>query len=254
MLKLMKYEFKKQAFSKYVILALVALIELVFFFGVITDKENIIAVSLGILWMFTFGALFYIAFESIITFSNDLKQKSSYMLFLTPRTPYSIVGAKVVAAGLQVVLAGIAFFLLFALDGSILLAKYNKLSEIKELVVSFVNQFLQLDLDVYLFITIAVVLISSWIATITTAFFSITLSTTFLANSKLRGVVSFGIFIILNIIIYYISNKTMSSMVFDNGNLNDLTKVNVISSIYNLVFIILTYFGTAWMLDKKVSV
>lgn len=251
MLKLMKYEFKKQAFSKYVILALVALIELVFFFGVITDKENVIAVALGILWLFTFGAIFYIAFESIITFSNDLKQKSSYMLFLTPKTPYSIVGAKVISAALQVVLAGLAFFLLFALDGSILLARYNKLGEIKELVVGFVNQFLQLNLDVYLFISLAVVLISSWIATITTAFFSITLSTTFLANSKLKGVVSFGIFILLNILIYYIANKTM---VFDNGSLADLTKINFISTIYNVVFTILTYFGTAWMLDKKVSV
>jgi len=250
----MKYEFKKQAFSKYVILALVVLIQLVFFFGVITSKENVIGVAIGILFMFAFGAIFYIAFESIITFSNDLKQKSSYMLFLTPRTPYSIVGAKVVAAGLQVVIAGIAFFLLFALNGSIMLAKYYKLAEIKEIVIELANDFLHLDLDVYLFITIAVVLISSWIATITTAFFSITLSTTFLANSKLKGVVSFAIFILLNIIIYYISNKTMSSMVFDTGNLNDLTKVNIISSIYNLVFIALTYFGTSWMLDKKVSV
>ena len=48
MLKLMKYEFRKQAFSKMVILLLVGLIQLFFFFGIVTDNNNVIGTSMGI--------------------------------------------------------------------------------------------------------------------------------------------------------------------------------------------------------------
>lgn len=251
MLKLMKYEFKKQGFSKIVILCLVAIIEAVFLLGVVLDKEGWIAASMGILWVVTLGAMTFLAFEAIITYSNDLKTKSSYMLFLTPTTTYSIVGAKVIAAAIQGIVAACIFAAIFILDGGILVAKYDFIAEMKQLIMEFSRQFLKLDIDTVTMFSVVTAILTSWLSTITTAFFSITLSTTFLANNKLKGLISFIIFIAINILMYYIMDLVLGYQI---ENLAEMTRYNLLASLFGLVFTVITYFGTAWMLDKKVSV
>lgn len=250
MLKLMKYEFRKQAFSKFAILALVCLIELLFFVGVVASIEKLIATSMMLLTLFTIGALFFLAFESILTYSNDLKQKCSYMLFLTPNTSYGIVGAKVLSAAIQIVLAGIAFFLIFALDGAVLITKYDAVSEVKKIMVQIINELFQIDIALSDVVSIVAVMIMGWISTITVAFLSITLSTTFLANSKFKGVASFAIFIALNLAYSYIIELTLGH----TEDLSNITMYYSLESLYLLCFTIITYVGTAWMLEKKVSV
>ncbi len=253
MLKLMKYEFRKQAFSKMVILLLVGLIQLLFFFGVVTDKNDVIGTAMGILSVFTFGALFFMAFEAIITFSNDLKQKCSYMLFLTPHTSYSIVGAKVLAAAIQIILAGIAFFLVFFLDMAVLVAKYDQIELITEMLHRFLQEVFSLNIQLKDIIAVVAVIITAWISTITVAFFSITLSSTFLANFKLKGLVSFLIFIGINYVFGVIVNMGLGR-VYDINNFTNLSMYYILESLYLLGFTIITYVGTSWMLEKKVSV
>lgn len=253
MLKLMKYEFRKQAFSKMVILVLVGLIELLFFFGIVTDNNNVIGTSMGILTLFTIGALFFLAFESIVTFNNDLKQKCSYMLFLTPHTSYSIVGAKVLAAAIQIALAGIAFFLVYFLNAVVLLGKYDQLEAITRLINQFLQEVLSMNIQLKDFAAVAAFIVTGWISTVTVAFFSITLSTTFLANVKFKGLVSFIIFIAMNYVFGKIVNMTLGQA-FDVDNLRNLTMFYTLISLYMLCFTIITYVGTSWMLEKKVSV
>lgn len=250
MLKLMKYEFRKQAFSKIIILFLIALIELVFFAGVIFSKENFIGISLFSLTLFAIGAMFYIAFESILTYSNDLKQKCSYMLFLTPNTSYSIVGAKVLSAALQIILSGLAFFALAVLDAGVLVAKYNAVAQVKELIETIIKQMFKLDVQFSDVLSVVILIIATWIFTVTVAFFSITLSTTFLADKKYKGILSFVIFIIINIVVENIIGAVLKQPVQSTH----LTLYFALYSLYILCFTILSYFGTAWMLDKKVSV
>lgn len=247
----MKYEFRKQAFSKLVILALVGLLEVLFLFGVVASRENIIAMAMSLLAVFTMGALFFLAFESILTYSNDLKQKCSYMLFLTPNNSYSIVGAKVLSAGIQVILAGVAFFAVFAIDGGVLIAKYDAIAEVKRVILQMLDQFFQLKIQFSDIVSVVAVVITNWISTITVAFFSITLSTTFLANKKYKGVVSFIIFIVLNIVYSKITNLVLGDAA---DHLSSVSTFFIWESIIALLFTILTYIGTAWMLEKKVSV
>lgn len=247
----MKYEFRKQAFSKLVILALVGLLEIVFFFGVVTGRENIIALAISLLAMFTMGALFFLAFESIVTYSNDLKQKCSYMLFLTPNTSYSIVGAKVLSAGIQVILAGLAFFAVFAIDGGVLIAKYDAVASVKEMILQLLDRFFKLKIEFKDVVSVVAIIITTWISIITVAFFSITLSTTFLANKKYKGVVSFILFLVLNILYSKITNLVLGDAA---DYLESVSTYFIWDSVLVLLFTILTYIGTAWMLEKKVSV
>ncbi|MFV0344337.1 MAG: hypothetical protein ACK5JH_15870 [Anaerocolumna sp.] len=250
MFKLIKYEFKKQFFSKLVIVAVLALIEVFFLIGIGLNKDGIVANSMGVLFLFTFGAFFYLAFEAIITFNTDLKQKQSYMLFLTPNTTYSIVGAKVFYAAIQIVLAGVAFAAIYAVNGGILVAKFSSIAQIKELILNMLSQLYNIEIKYSYIVLFILVMIMSWLNTVTVAFFSITLSTTFLANKRFKGLVSFVIFLFINFIIQFITDKTLK---FVDINEN-LTLLLVLQVLYLVCFTVITYVGTAWMLDKKVSV
>jgi len=253
MFKLMKYEFRKQAFSKLVIVSIIAFLEVMFVIGVLLENENTMGTSMVFLGLLTFGALFFLAFESIITYSNDLKQKCSYMLFLTPNSSYSIVGAKVVSAAIQILLSGVAFVAIYALNGAILVAKFASIAEVKELILEFFKAIIKIDVDVSSVLLVVAVILLFWINTITVAFFSITLSTTFLADKKFKGVVSFILFFFIN----YVYGKITDLALNDRVNLMSNTDINIylfLNILFVLCFTIITYVGTAWMLEKKVSV
>ncbi|BCJ94534.1 hypothetical protein acsn021_21030 [Anaerocolumna cellulosilytica] len=253
MLKLMKYEFRKQALSKLVILSIIAFLEVMFVIGVLLENENTMATSMGFLGVLTIGAMFFLAFESIITYSNDLKQKCSYMLFLTPNSSYSIVGAKVVSAAIQVFVSGIAFVAIYAINGTILVAKFASIAEVKDLILEFFRAVIKIDVDMSAILLVVAVILLFWINTITVAFFSITLSTTFLAEKKFKGVVSFILFFFIN----YVYGKITDLVLNDRVNLMVHRETNIylfLNILFLLCFTIITYVGTAWMLEKKVSV
>jgi hypothetical protein len=250
MLKLMKYELRKQAFSKLIILAIALLGEIMFFTGFIMDKSETIGLALGLLSLFTVGALFFIAFESIMTFQSDLKQKHSYMLFLTPNTTYSIIGAKVISSALQIMLSGLAFALLFIMDGAVLLAKYSSLNEINRALKEFVNLQFNINLDYKYLVLVILVILVTWITIITLSYLSITLSATFLADKRGKSFISFVIFFIMIISI----GKLEDFLLFALG-INAINDTSLIVGIlFHVVVTIIAYITTAWMLDKKVSV
>ena len=62
--------------------------------------------------MCIFG-VFYIGLENILTLYRDLNSKQSYMLFLTPKSSYEILGAKILENGISILMAG-AFFIVLA--------------------------------------------------------------------------------------------------------------------------------------------
>ena len=74
MLKLIKYELIKQRTSKVIIGAILALLEVAFL-------ASVTFVIVGL--------------EEIITYYHDLRDKSGYMLFMTPYNVYEIMGSKI---------------------------------------------------------------------------------------------------------------------------------------------------------------
>lgn len=91
MLKLMKYELRKTAFSKLVLLVITAVAEIAFLIGVFWKKDNILAMGIIFLVMCTIFGVIYIGIESVNVLHRDLNTKQSYMLFLTPKSSYQIL-------------------------------------------------------------------------------------------------------------------------------------------------------------------
>ncbi|MBQ9120480.1 MAG: hypothetical protein IJY09_10600 [Lachnospiraceae bacterium] len=247
MLKLMKYEFRKQLFSKLAIAGILILLEIYFFYGLLADNGDAMGTSAGLLGALTFVAILYVSFECIFTFNNDLKTKQSYMLFMTPQSTYSIMGAKILSAILQIILVALVFGAVVAADVFAIIAKNGNVKDFLELCQQFIQAVFELEVDAGTVVIVLAEILVEWMLLVILGMFSITLSTTFMANSKARGVVSFVIFIALNVVLSKVSN------LFVDGLITEVKDLAMILVLYAVITVV-TYIATAWMLEKKVSV
>lgn len=251
MIKLMKYELIKQRFSKVIMISVLLLLQIAFLIALFLDKDDTVGIITAFAFMFSAGALPYIAFEAIFTFSNDLKSKTSYMLFLTPNNMYQIVGAKLVAATVQVVLAAFISLAVFTLNFFLLITKYESLEEFKVMFQQFMSSFLNIEIDYLSIVAVVCVIITFWLLILSMGFMSITLSTTFLANRKWKGIVSGGVFIVIINIIFRVIAFVMNRIPLE---MQEVSTVNFIAALILIVFNVVFFYATSWMLDKKVSV
>ena len=192
MLKLMKYELRKTAFSKLVLLVITAVAELAFLLGVFLKKDNLLAIGIVFLFMCAVFGVIYIGIESVNVLYHDLNTKQSYMLFLTPKSSYEILGAKILENGISIVMAGVFFTLLAVLDVTVATLYIGGLKEMINLVSSFMEinwsvTFTPAEAAFYFF-----GLLASWIVYIVNADLSVILSASVLAGKKGSGIAGFG--------------------------------------------------------------
>jgi len=247
MLKLMKYEFRKQAMTKFIMLFLIAIIEAVFLISLVVNaNQNLIMVTMVVMVFFTVIAIFFVSVESIFTFSNDLKTKASYMLFMTPHSSYTIIGSKLLVAFITLFLTGMALLLINVGNFVLLGIRLDGFASVRDAIAMLLREVWNIEISFYDIFRILMTTLISFATFITTAFISITISATVLADKRFKGFVSFIIFIVLNLVFMSISNKILATDIWSNS-------YYWISCGINFIFLVLTYFGTAWLLEKKIS-
>lgn len=96
--KLMKYEWKKQRTSRMIVMVALAVCVLAFLGGMLVEKDALMGVSVTLLFVGAFFVVFYMGIESILILNRDLKTKQSYMIWMTPKSVWEILGAKFVVA------------------------------------------------------------------------------------------------------------------------------------------------------------
>lgn len=250
--KLIKYEFKKQMLSKIIVGVLVLICQLVMLVGVFADKPDWGALGFGGMTLLAFAALFYFSFETVVTYSNDLKTKQSYMLFLVPRNMYQVVGAKMITTIAQIFMAGIAFMALILGNLFLVSARDGEIEEFIKLMKMFIEFVSGVNVDVTTVVYVICSMLVVWIEFVLMAMLAITLSTTLFANKRYKGVISFGIYIglefVLGKIADWASNGAMSG---------EVLTLDAMAWVYMGVYVVamvLCFFATAWLLDKKISV
>lgn len=250
--KLIKYEFKKQMLSKIIVGVLALICQLVMLVGVFADKPDWGALGFGGMTLLAFAALFYFSFETVVTYSNDLRTKQSYMLFLVPRNMYQVVGAKMITTIAQIFVAGIVFMALLLGNLFLVSARDGEIEEFIKLMKMFIEFVSGVNVDVTTVVYVICSILVVWIEFVLMAMLAITLSTTLFANKRYKGVVSFGIYIglefVLGKIADWASNGAMSG---------EVLTLDAMAWVYMGVYVVamvLCFFATAWLLDKKISV
>ena len=101
--RLIKYELKKQQTSRNIILALLLVFLLAVVVGIFTENGNTSWNQCNGLEMFVgMFVFFYMGIESLLILNRDLKTKQSHMLWMVPMQSWKILGAKYIAAILQI--------------------------------------------------------------------------------------------------------------------------------------------------------
>ena len=190
--------------------------------------------------------VFYIGLESVIVLHRDLNTKQSYMLFLTPKSSYQILGAKVLENGISIALTGVFFAALAAIDVTVATLYIGGVKELMNLVRTFLEINWSLSLTPVEIVLYFFGLLASWIVYIVNADLAVILSASVLAGKRGSGLVSFLIFVILS---------TLLGMVLDyipSLASIELTFVLYIAASFALAAML--YMISGWIMEKKLSV
>ena len=94
MFALLKYEYKKTLVSKLLMLAASIVAECLFLVGAIFGIDVLVSTGVGLLAIVALGSFMYALVETMMLFERELKNKQSFMMFLTPKSSFAIMGAK----------------------------------------------------------------------------------------------------------------------------------------------------------------
>ena len=251
MLKLMKYEFRKTWITKLILLGVTAVAEIAFLIGLYVDRETTLGLSVLLLVFLALGGIAMIGLYSVMTLHRDMNTKQSYMLFMTPNSSYSILGAKVLECGLSILIGGAFYFALGTLDITLLFAKSGELNRLWSAIQDFLSHQTfanhQLLIDMKGMAAFVFCLLAGWIVTVITAYFAVVISAALLNGKRFNGLLSFVVFLTLSWFIGWVAQTATASI----PSINVLLLVD---GAISLAFTAVMYVITAIIMERKLSV
>lgn len=249
MLKLMKYELMKQKTSKIIIAAILLILEIAFVVGGIIKNEEVWLTAAGIFSIVVMITFFIVALEAIITYSNDLKEKSGYMLFMTPHSVYTIMGSKILTSIVSIILATVLFIALTFIDMTFIVARYGELERMFEGIQQIVHQLFSIKISWSTAITGTIYGIFEWISIVTSAFLAITLSMTIVSGMKGKGFISFVAFCVINVLFEIFTNQVMRILSLYSYDMAYLGVMAVLTALFAGG----CFFFSGYMLNRELS-
>jgi len=247
MLKLFKYELRKSSLSKLIILGLTLLVEAFFIYSIIKVDAGKAAIAVVLLMLCGVIGIAFAGILSVTTLHRDMNTKQSYMLFMTPNSKYAILGAKALEAVLSILVSFLFFSALAYIDVRLILDKFGNVKELVDTAKYFTSCIdPNLDLNVASIAGFAIYMVSLWIEIIMTAFFADVIVTSILKGKKFGMLLTAVLFIALNSCFSQVTSlvPTMDSFLVHQ----------VVSAIIYLVISAGLCYGTATIMEKKLSV
>ena len=279
--KLMKYEIKGSYKFILGVLALVVLLTsgvYVYMNNVMqTDATVIGTLFVGLSSMVIFGAMFGTFFYIVNLFRKELYEDRGYLTFTLPLSGREIVGAKLLVALVWFLVIGLGLFISNAIGLGLIIPKELWQG------IAFKELFGEIRISMIILSFLAMVM--SIVQTLLLIYFSMALGRLTFKNKKISGI-WFVIFVVLNMLIGYGHVKAMGIMpqylnltsfgiesaanALANGpglemmsglsNGPSITVsftgdflVNIGGLIYNLLIMVLTFFGTSYLIEDKID-
>ncbi len=252
MLKIMKYELRKDIITKTILLAVTMAFELLFLIAIAANTINAIEILSTIIFILFLIGMVIAGLEPANVFHKDISKKQGYLLFMTPNTYRRILCAKLMLAASQVVATFSLFIGILALNQKLISIRFG-------IEVNLIDQVTDVFGDVgfsfgeYIVTTFSTLLVMT--SLIALAFLSISISYTLNPSSKLH--VWFSILIFIGLLLVEMSIMCaigvgiIDSIKVDEGSLSLLFQL-FIAIIFGIPTII-NYFITVNVLEKKLS-
>lgn len=248
--KILKYEWKKQLFSKLVIAGILIVLTAVFIIGTLLEKDNWQTTAMVLLvFAGLFGSL-YVGIESLLVLSRDLRTKESHMLFMVPYSAWTILGAKVLAAFLQIMLTAVLFAASFFLCFTVYIGASQGFAQFFPMLQRLLREWFDFQFDWKWVVLILCEVLISWMNMIGAGYASIIASRTVLVKSKLATPLAIVLFLFLNWGMNQILHLATKALQLSNQSYAyALTDLGI-----SAVFAIILLFASGWMAEKKLSV
>ena len=253
MLKLVKYELRKNRTALLVLLAILVALEAYFLLSVSRQSDADVIIAMSLLSLAIVGCSFAVFIFGISSYSGELKRKSSYLIFMTPNSTLSVIVSKLLfTLVIAMCFSGLAIALMvvdvpvtaqaygewegyFVLFDSLLLQQGISVHEILiSLVLSLAEMFLQL------------------LSYVGVAYLSITISATVLNGRKGRGFLSFAIFCAITYGLACISGL-YSYISYEAGEAVSYIGLLAPALLQSIVVLAVSTVLSAWMLKKHVA-
>ena len=114
MLKLIKYEFRKALTAMLILLGGTLAAEVYFLYGmnVMEEKPEHLAISMIVLMLLSLAVYIFVLVRGVASYSGELKNRSSYLIFMTPNSTRKIMASKFLFTLILCVLFGGLYALL----------------------------------------------------------------------------------------------------------------------------------------------
>ena len=259
MLKLIKYEFRKWRNPLLALLAGLAALEVGFIAGLKLDKPQLMTVCLSLIAVLTFAAFAALVIAGIAGYSQELRQKSGYLIFMAPVSAIGVVLAKLLFIALVSLAATALFGAACYFDFRALLDKLNLDASTLESLNAMMRFGLKTDATIQQVMQMAgfsaATVLLEVLLTMCTAYLAITLSATLMQTQKgfLRALVSILLFVALSWGSSWLAGKLLYTRVEFGATVGEFKAVLGYSLLLNLALCAVFAGVSAWLLDRKVN-
>ena len=269
MLKLLKYEFRKALASFLTLIGITIAVEVYYLVSLKTDAQDHVVIAVAMLMVLSFATAAFVFIRGVVSYSGELRSKTSYLLFLIPKSTNQILASKYLYTFVNGLLFLVLYGALAGLDIALMKIRYGQYESMYELVRNLLSQY-GVYIDSMLIGTLFVLLFGFLLllSFIGIAYFSVTLSHTLLRDKKWRWLVAVVFFLVLSRLVMYICSlfpSMLDSLVMvdplgtkevthtEMSTLQQLITYLMPSLLVNAAVVVGTLFGSASMLKYKVS-
>jgi len=244
MLNLMKYEARRQLLSKGLILGVLVTLLVGFTVCYCRGIDQGAAMFLSLMALATIMVLFFAPFEFTFTFDKDMNTKQGYLLFLVPQKSTTILGAKLLVSLLQSAVIYTLFLNVVPFCERLCANKFGSAPGFIGEIIADVSYGLSGTMDVIKFWALLLLL---WL------FFAVLalLVSAIPVQGKVVSVFKFVGYIAAIFVVFYLLGMI-------SGLFSYLSVPEPVADIFEWIYMIgidvALFFGTAKLLDKKVSI
>ena len=196
MIKLMKYEFRRNLTGIVGMLGAILLLQAFFLFAAYKKDVQLVMVASMLLFVAASVCVLGMLIYSVALYSRELGSKTSYLTFMTPNPVARILGSKLISA----LILGVVFAAILGLfatwDFSILSTVFPELEMGQIILEQMLQNMANTELSTLITTVLAMLIefLINFFTIVVVAYLAITLSATVLQNKKFKGFVSIIIF------------------------------------------------------------
>ena len=249
MLKLTKYELRKNLLGIGIVAGIICVLQALFMFFCLTENINYTSLFGGLLIIAASVSYFIVFIFGVVTYYRELSSKSSYLIFMTPNSSLSIITSKllytlIIGIGISAIFIGFGVLDIFMMAGVF--------GDLADALKNFSEMLKIMGIDVVNIVAGIISFLIAFFFLISLAYFAITLSSTALQNNKIKGFISVVLFCVLAYATIKISSL-LPELYKNPDSLSQALMSSLPATIFQLLMVVACTFGSAVLLDKKVS-